>query len=292
VNRPLCHTPRLLLALTLATVSLLCGGATAGASEEPTSPIVGVWTFNGGEIAVKPLGKGTYIGVVVSPTTFAECTHETGEQIWSEIKEQSDGYYWGLHQWFEADCKRNPKLGPTAWRVLQEPSGARYMRVCFSHPDTSQPKISPDGTSEGVTYGCYNSTPIAPLPVVQGSSSGGSGSGSPGGSGGGEKGPLPTVETLSLPSAKKCLAAKLFVIRLKDPRYDPFKTVTIVFKGHKLKTVRHGAYVTATINLAGVHGKSFTVKVKATTVLGHTLSATRSYHRCAKHKAGKGHKKG
>lgn len=314
MNRPprIARHSKLALA-ALATAVLCLGGATAGASEDSTSPIVGIWSFNGGQIGVQRLSDGTYTGTVVAETTFAECPHPVGQPIWTGMTEHKDGLFTGYHQWYEVECKINPTLGPTAWRVLEEPNGDRYMRVCFSHPDPGTPEppmptISPDGAPKepseyaehDVTYGCYNSKSIAPLPVVQGTSGGktgarggGSGSSSNSSAEGAGKGPLPTVDTLSLPATNKCLSAKLFVIRLKDPQYDPFKTVTIVFKGHKLKTTRHGAYVTATINLAGVHGKSFTVKVKATTVLGHTLSATRTYHRCGKHKkAGKGHKKG
>jgi hypothetical protein len=285
VNRPLCHTRRLLLALTLATACLLCTGATiANATAE--AEIEGVWFFNGGQIAVKPLTKGAYVGIVVSATAFADCTHDAGEQIWSEIKEQRGGYYSGLHQWFKADCKPNPILGPTAWRVLREADGARYMRVCFSHPGTSQPRIDANGDpknaseyfSHGVTYGCYDSALLAALPVVAGAG-----------------GPSGTVEGLSLPSAHQCLvpARKRFTIRLKDPRYDPFKTVTITFKGHRVKVVRHGGYIVATLNVSHLRSHSFTINVKATTVLGHKLSARRTYRLCAKkHKRGKHGKKG
>lgn len=291
VNRPLRHTRRLLLVLALAATTLLCAGpATASAPTE--AGIEGVWSFNGGQIGVQRLSNGTYVGTVVAETTFAECSHPVGQQIWSGIAEQHDGSYWGLHQWYEADCKLNPDLGPTAWRVLMQPGGSRYMRVCFSHPGTSQPTIDANGdpkgeseyASHGVTYGCYDSALIAPLPVAGGSGGAPGASGTSGTPGSGPQGSTGTVESLSLPSAHRCLSAtlKLLEIRLKDPQYDPFRTVTIVFKGHKLETSRHGGYVLATIHLAAVHASSFTVRVKATTVLGHTLSTHRTYHRCRK----------
>lgn len=288
MNRPLRRTRRLLLVLLIAAAAAVPATATAGASSE--TGIEGVWTFNGGQIAVQRQADGAYTGTVVSATRFAECTHEVGEQIWTAITEQRDGSFWGLHQWFEADCKPNPKLGPTAWRVLQEPNGSRYMRVCFSHPDTSQPTISANGepksqseyAAHGVSYGCDNSALIAPLPTTQ--PQGPSGSGSKGA----------TVEKLSLPSAHLCLSATLrqLKIQLKDPQYDPFKTVVVTVKGRRVKTSRHGSYVVARINLSHLHGRSFTVKVKATTVLGHKLSTSRTYHRCAaKHKHKRKHSK-
>jgi hypothetical protein len=272
VNRPLHNARRLLLPLAILTTTLLSAGGAATASAPTNTGIEGVWSFNGGQIAIQRLSNGAYAGTVVAETKFAECAHPVGQQIWTGMTEQLDGSFWGLHQWYLATCLENPERGPTAWRVLEESGGAHYMRVCFSHPGSSQPTIAangaPKGESEypahGVTYGCYNSARIAPLPVAT------------------EGGPSGSIEKLSLPSANKCLSAKLFKIRLKDPKYDPFKTVTITLKGHKLVTSRHGSYVIATVNLARLKAKSFTIKIHATTVLGHTLSTHRTYRRCAK----------
>jgi hypothetical protein len=288
VSRLSRHTRRLSAPLAILAAALLAAGA-ATASAPTTAGIEGVWSFNGGQIAIQHLSNGAYAGTVVAETKFAECAHPVGQQIWTGMTEQSDGSYWGLHQWYQADCKLNPQLGLTAWRVIGEPSGARYMRVCFSHPGTTQPTIAADGApkqnseyaAHGVTYGCYNSALIAPLPTT---------SRTPGSGGSGSSG---AVESLSLLGAKKCLSAKFLKIRLKDPQYDPFKTVTITFKGHRLATSRHGSYVVATINLRHLHASSFTIKVHATTVLGHSLSTHRTYRRCTKkHKRGKHGKKG
>lgn len=271
MNRPLYNTRRVLLPLVIVTTTLLYAGA-AIASAPVNAGIEGVWSFNGGQIGVQRLSNGSYVGTVVAETKFAECTHPVGQQIWTGMTEQQDGSYWGLHQWYLATCQENPERGPTAWRVLEESGGAHYMRVCFSRPGSSQPTIGANGTpkgeseyaAHGVTYGCYNSARIAPLPVAPG---------------GGTSG---TVESLSLPSANKCLKTRLFKIRLKDPKYDPFKTVTITLKGHKLPTSRRGSYVIAKVNLASLKAKVFTIKIHATTVLGHTLSTHRTYRRCAK----------
>jgi hypothetical protein len=285
VNRPPHRIRRLSVALGILAATLLSAGA---ASAGTGSEIEGVWSFNGGQVAVQRLSSGTYTGTVVAETKFAQCTHPVGQQIWTDITEQSDGSYHGLHQWYLANCQENPTLGPTAWRILEAAGGSHYLRVCFSHPGTSQPTIAANGDPKeeseyaayGVTYGCDNSSPIAPLPVGPGSpgSSGKSGTGTTG------KG-APSVDSLTLPSTKMCLSGRLFKIRLQNPKYDPFKTVTITYKGHKLATSKKGNYVVATIRLKGV--SKLTVKISATTVLGHHLSARRTYHVCGK----KGHKK-
>jgi hypothetical protein len=281
---------RLLLLATFVAASLCAGSAAANPS---TSAIEGVWTFNGGQIAVQRLANGTYEGIVVSETQFASCTHPVGQHIWTGITEQKDGSFWGLHQWYFADCKENPMMGPTAWRVLEGSGGVHYLRVCFSHPGTSQPTIAANGdprqeseyAAYHVTYGCANSALIAPLPVVAGKS--GPSADGPGG------GASPTVERLSLPSARMCLKrGSRFTVRLKDPQYDPFKTVTITYKGHKLATKRSGHEILATVKLSHLHkGASFTIAVHATTVLGHKLSTRRTYHICGGKKRHK-HKKG
>ncbi len=264
----------MLLAITATILLLTIGVATAAA----TSSIEGIWSFNGGQIAIQSEGNGKFEGVVVSPTKFAACTHPVGQRIWQELTPQADGSYDGLHQWYKSsasgeECALNPTLGLTAWRVVQEPSGSRYLRVCLSRPGTGQPSIPPGRAGVNATYGCTNSASIAPLPVV----SGGSGTGA-------------FKETLSLPSTKKCLSARIFRIHLLDPKYDPFKKVLVSIKHKKIKTSRRGNYIVATINLKGFPRGKFTIKIAATTVLGHHLSATRSYHTCAK-KAKKSHSK-
>jgi hypothetical protein len=283
----------------LAAGLLSVGAASAGAASE-SSEIEGVWSFSEGKVAIQAIPGGKFEGIVVAPTKFDECTHEDNERIWTEITPQADGSYQGLHQWFQntpTPCTKNPKLGPTAWRVLHEPDGARYLRVCFSHPDTTQPTIAvggdPKAASEypayGVTYGCVSSTLISPLPVVSnGSGSTGSGSTGSGSTGSGSTAP---TESLTLPSAKQCLRIGPFKIKLLEPKYDPFKTVTITYKGHKLATSHKGNYIVATINLKGLSKSSFTVKVKATTILGHTLSSKVTYHICKPTKHGKKTKK-
>jgi len=265
----------LLAALATATLTLGCAaiGSSAPAGAASTTSIEGIWAFNGGQIAVVHASHGTFEGKVVAETKFAECGHPVGQEIWAGMAAQSDGSYWGLHQWYLGECKENPLRGPTAWRVLEEVNGSQYLRVCFSHPGTSQPTIAADGAPKKaseyaayhVTYGCTNSALTARLPVAPGS---------------GKSGVAGSIERLKLPSAKKCLSVRLFKIHLADPRYDPLKKVTVTLRGHEIATSRKGNYVVATINLRGLPKSAVTIKIHATTVLGHHLSAERTYHTC------------
>jgi hypothetical protein len=257
-----------------ATILLLTVGVATAAA---TASIENVWSFNGGAIAIQPEpgGSGTLEGVVVKPTKFQTCIHPEGQTIWKQMALQSDGSYWGFHQWYKTEtCTENPQLGPTAWRVVEASNGTSALRVCLSYPGTSQPTIPLGSEGVGATFGCDLSSFLASVPVVGGTSAGGSGSGT--------SGTAAYKESLTLPSSKKCLSARFFLIHLLDPTYDPFKTVSITRKGHKIATVKRGKYIIAKINLKGLpHGK-FTIKIAVTTVLGHHLSATRTYHTCAK----------
>ncbi len=272
----------LFIALTTAVLLLAVGAAAAAG----TSNIEGVWSFNGGEIAIKSEGNGKYEGIVVKATTFAACPHEVAQQIWKEIAPQADGSYWGLHQWYyegEFDgkkCVENPVRGDTAFRVVETSNGS-YLRVCLSEPGDPQPTIPPgspgSGGYAGGEKGCVSSALLAPL-----STSSNTSTESSGGKSGAKSGTASYIETLSLPNSKKCLSVRLFRIRLKDPEHDAFKKVAVTIKGRKIKTSRHGKYIVATVNLKGLpHGK-FTVKISATTVQGNHLTGTRTYHTCAK----------
>jgi hypothetical protein len=262
------HTPtrprrRLSLPLAIAATILLLtlGAATAAA----TANIEGVWSFNGGEIAVQSEGNGKFEGIVVQPTKFATCTHPTGQRIWKELTAQADGSYWGFHQWYKSDenaesCVENPVLGPTAWRVVEEAGGSHYLRVCLSAPGKGQPSIPAGSPGVGASYGCQNSALIAPL------ASSGVGS---------------FKQVVQLPSNKKCVSGRKFVIHVRDAKFDPFKSVAVTLRGHKVKVVHRGSIYIATISLKGLHPGAFTIKIKATTVRGHRVSGSRTYHTCA-----------
>jgi hypothetical protein len=249
-----------LLALAVSILMLTVGVATAAA----TSAIEGIWSFNGGEIAVEPEGNGKFVGIVVQPTKFAVCTHPVGQHIWKEMTLQGDGSYLGFHQWYKSNegegCVENPILGPAAWRVAEEADGARYIRVCLSRPGTTQPTIPLGSQGVDATYGCVHSALTAPL----GSTAVGS-----------------FEEVVSLPSSKRCVSARKFEIHIADPKYDPFKNVVVTLRGHRLKVVHRGNVYVTTVNLKGLPRGAFTVKVKATTFRGNHVSGSRTYHTCA-----------
>ena len=249
-----------LLLLVFVVVLMTAGVASATAS----SSIEGVWSFNGGQIAVQPEVGGRFEGIVVQPTTFATCTHPVGQEIWKEITLQKDGSYWGFHQWYKTEsCVENPILGPSAWRVVVNPDGSRYLRVCLSSPGTAQPTIPVGSSGLGASYGCGNSALTAPLA----SSSVGS-----------------FKQVVSLPGTRKCLSARKFLIHVRDSKYDPFKTVVVTRQGHKIKVQHRGGFYIATVSLKGLPRGAFTIKVKATTVRGNHVSGSRTYHTCAKRK--------
>ncbi len=127
-------------------LAVLCIGASATAAE--SNKIEGVWSFNGGSVAISPLPDGTFQGVVEAETKFGECTHPVGQVTWTSVKPQADGSFWGYHQWYDKNPATNeymqdPTLGPTAWRVISNSSGAYYLKVCFSHREQRSPRSRP-----------------------------------------------------------------------------------------------------------------------------------------------------
>jgi hypothetical protein len=271
-----------LLALVAVLVAAACVWVTpAGAA----SLIEGVWSFNGGQVAIHPGPNGTLVGTVVSPTMFAQCTHEVGETMWTEmVQQENEPYYWGWHQWLENGTCARSTLGRTAWRVMEAKGGGHYLLVCFSSPvkapeNPVQPKIAPNGEYKEVTYSCYgsevDSAHVAPLP-------GGGGSTTVGASTGASGGVESFSEAVSLPSNKQCLSRRLFQIHLKDPKYDPLKEVVVTLGHRRLTVKRHGNVFASTIDLRGLPSGRFTIKIDVTTVLGHHLSGSRTYHTCAK----------
>lgn len=245
--------------LVLATVAALALGASSALA---TSSIEGIWSFGGGQIAITSLSNGTFVGTVVAATTFSECVHPDGQQIWTDIAPQPDGSFWGLHQWYfeNSNCTENRELGPTAWRVAEDANGSKYLRVCLSRPGTSQPTIAAIGAETDVTYECRDSALTAPLPTA------------------GQAGFINSLK----PSATKCVSGRRFEIHLAEPLNDPFKSVSIKLRGKRIETVHHGDYVDATVDLKGLPLGAFTIKVSAKTVLGVELAGSRTYHTCAK----------
>jgi hypothetical protein len=249
--------------LILLTLGVVVAGS-AGAAYAAT-PLEGVWSFNGGKIAIHPEGTGgTLVGTVIAPTTFAACPHQVGESIWSEIKQQPDGSYWGGHQWFYEDgsCTPNPELGPTTFRVLSSGS-SRYLRVCLSEPGGEQPSIDAAGNSSGATFGCVDSELIAALSTAA---------------------DLKPSNLISLKDNHTCLAARSLRIRLREPVSDSIVDSTVIARGggvvRKVKVVEKKSGGVAIVHPSAFPGGSFVVVVKLKTALGRTITRKRVYHSC------------
>lgn len=253
------------MALLLGVGLLLLAGGVSSATAAD-APIVGVWSFSGGKVAIQAQPDGTFVGKVVAPTKFAECTHPVGEEMWSGIAPQADGSYWGAHQWFfaTAECIPNPALGPTAWRVIGS-AKSQFLRVCFSEPGSdTQPTIAADGTIANATFGCADSARISALPKLSSTK---------------------LARYVHLPRRGACLAHRKLKIRLQDPANDPFLKIQVSLKSGAfqkkatIKRNKHGAV--ATLSLGGLPKQSFVVRVRLTTVLGRHLSLHRKYRLCA-----------
>ncbi len=163
-------TRRALPLLLLVMIALGALGSSAGAA--PRSDIEGVWSFNGGNVGIQRLANGTYQGTVVTATQFSNCTHPVGQVMWTDMRQQADGSFWGHHLWYRgAKCETISQPGETAWRVLESSSGARSLEVCFSYPgQETEPTIAADGTTADDTYGCVKSPLVVALPTRSGSS--------------------------------------------------------------------------------------------------------------------------
>lgn len=259
-----------LLALALC---LTLGASVATAA---TNPIEGTWSFGGGAVDVHAGSSGGFEGVVVAPTTFAKCIHPEGQVMWTEMRAQADGSFWGKHQWYGNNCELDPHLGLTAWRVLQAANGDRTLKVCFSLPESeSQPTIDASGKEANDTYGCSESAPLGPLPVTEGSggSSGGSGSGS---------GQITFANTVVLPNAKACVSQSSLKLKLRNPKYDPLKEVVVRINGKQVADVRGVKRLKKGIVLGKLPSGTYKVSVLATTVLNQHLSGSSTYHSCTK----------
>jgi hypothetical protein len=265
--------PANFLALAAVTVCALAPSASSALAAEP---IEGVWSFNGGEVAVQAGSNGTLTGTVVEPTRFSNCTHPVGEQVWTEMRRRPDGSYWGLHQWYfdTSECLPNPTLGSTAWRVLQDSNGAKYLRVCFSEPgSTSQPTIAADGTTAGATFGCSDSALISSLPPALSAAE--------------------AARYIVLPPNGSCFSRRRLRVKLTSPVSDPFATAAVTLKSaairRRAKLSWTSGAVLATLRLRGLEAPTFKVTVQAETVLGHRLDAKRTYRRCVDPRQG-GHR--
>jgi hypothetical protein len=187
--------------------------------------------------------------------------------MWTDLQPTGDGMYTGFHQWYhigDSTCTDIPELGPTAFRVITESDGTRFLSVCFNRPGTSMPSIAPDDTPSNVNVGCTESTPVAPLPVT-----------------------APTFDqAIQLPhtGAKVCLSRRQFNIHIREPKHDPFVKLTVFLGSRVFKVIRRGDLITAVVNLRGLPKGAYTVRIWARTAAGFVVKGSRTYHTCVPRK--------
>lgn len=253
---------RLTLGLLMGAVLLAVPSAASAQAD-----IEAVWSFSGGQVAVQAQSDGSFLGTVIRQTTFATCPHKNGEQMWTEVRAQPDGQYFGKHVWYNnADCSPTANRGNTAYRVLTKPDGAKFLRVCFAGPENPelQPSIAADGSSTNTTTDCSDSDLVSPLPQSK-----------------------PAVTTISnLPSTRKCRSKRSFRIRLKEPPGDALKEARVYVNNKRVGPVRIGERLTAPVDLRNLPRGRYTVKITAKTVLGKTISGSRKYRTCARKRSG------
>jgi len=243
----------LLRAALVAVVLALGAPAVASAAAD----VEGVWSFSGGQIAVKAEADGTLTGWVIRPTVFDQCPHVVGEEVWADMTPQADGSYWGKHQWFNSSTCAYVARGNTAFRVLDQQG--TFLRVCFSPPENpeSQPTIAPDGTNADTLRGCVDSDRIANLPVA-----------------------TPTLRTVAtLPPARRSCRSTNLRLRLKQPPGDALKSVQISLNGHRAKSLT-AADAAGTQTLTHVPRRRVKLRITAQTVLGRTITGQRTYRAC------------
>jgi hypothetical protein len=266
--RPLAR--RALTSSPIVLLAVLAFSGSAGAATA-TSEIEGTWSFSGGAVTIGPAASGgTLQGTVVEPTTFAACSHPAGEVMWTNMTLQADGSFAGLHQWYRgygATCEK-AATGLTAWRVLTNSSGAHVLKVCFSNPgDTSQPTIAADGKEANVTYGCYESNPLAPPSATTTTTTTGSGG-------------VSFSKTVVLPTG--CVAQSSLKIALKDPKYDSLTEVVVKLNGKQVADVKGIKRLKKGITLTKLPSGTDKIGVTATTVLKQQLTGSQTYKSCTK----------
>jgi len=235
--------------------------ASTAAAEQP---IEGVWSFGGGAVAVKEGDDGRLQGTVVQQTTFAVCPHPVGQVMWTGMKEQPNGSYWGKHQWYRgADCELDPRPGLAAWRVVQTAKGTKALLVCLSEPgERKQPKIAPDNSVTDATYGCLESDPLAPI------------------QGNGGKVTFDDLVALPAPSLRAGSCRRSLTISPRKLKYDPLARLIVKFSGIKVADVKGSKRLHKRLVFNGLPEGRFKVQVIVTTVLGERRSRSRVYRGC------------
>ena len=229
-----------------------------------TDPIEAVWTFSGGQVGVDRQPDGTFVGTVVRETTLSRCPHKVGEKMWTELRPQPDGQYFGKHQYLrDSDCGPVAR-GNTAYRVLTRPDGTRFLRVCFSKPENPelQPSIAPDGSNTNTNDDCVDSDFVSPLPSTPPK--------------------LSQVVSGLPPQRRGCASRRRFPIRLKEPPGDALASARMTRNGKRIPVVRRDGRFRSVIDLRGLPSGRYTFRIVAQTVRGRTISGSRRYRTCGR----------
>jgi hypothetical protein len=245
-------------------LALLLLAAAPAAAQSP-DPIESVWEFNGGQVAVERQADGSFIGTIIRPTQLSACTHQNGEQMWTEIRAQPDGQYFGRHQYFRtSDCSFIER-GAIALRVLRNAEGQTFLRVCFDDPERSpdeQPSIAPDGSNTNTDDGCRDSTFVAPLPRTPPR--------------------LNDIVTLPRQPSRGCFSRRRFTIRLKEPPGDALASARVALNRKNIPVRRRVGRLTAVVDLRGLPRGRYRVRIVAQTVRGRTIRGSRRYRTCGR----------
>jgi alpha-tubulin suppressor-like RCC1 family protein len=93
---------------------------------------------------------------------------------------------------------------------------------------------------------------------------------------------------LGLPPAKACFSHRSFAIHVHQPAGYPKILSAEVLLGHKREGTVRGKRISSQVDLRGVPAGTFTILIRAHLANGQTITGTRTYHTCAKHRL-KGH---
>jgi hypothetical protein len=90
-----------------------------------------------------------------------------------------------------------------------------------------------------------------------------------------------TPQAVGLPSAKRCVSGRHFVIHLRKVHGEKVVSASVFVKGRRVKTIK-GSRISAPIDLRGLPKGKFVVRIVVTTVSGKRFAGKRTYHTCAK----------
>ena len=85
---------------------------------------------------------------------------------------------------------------------------------------------------------------------------------------------------MKLPSTRKCVSRRNFVIRLRSPKGVKIKSARVFVNGKQV-AVRKGKRLKSRVDLRGLPKGRFKVKIEVRLTDGRTVKGTRRYRTCA-----------